>query len=275
MTILPAAVTVLALLLGALPQSASQPPPAAPTPAAPPTLLAGQRHFYNGQYEDAVAIATKLTADDPNDLAASELLTSILHFQIKRALGDAQDKEKALKQCVACGEILKTFVAETRRAQAVAHARLKAHPAEDETEFLLGKIDLNYVWLQLATLGKRTGWNEYREARRSVEAVLKRNPAHVRAQVAHAWIEYIVDTRVPFGFKWMLGGGDKKDALAVMRKAAASASDPLDKTEATFGLWEMLIRDKKPKEAADIARTLLVDFPDNKELVKFVAANGK
>lgn len=259
------AIVLSVLLLGALPQAA--------TPA--PTLLAGQRHFYNGHYEEAAAIATRLTIEDPNDLAASELLTSILHFQIKRALGDATDKEKALKQCASCGEILKTFLAETRRAQAVAHARLKSHPAEDETEFLLGKIDLNYVWLQLATLGRRTGWSEYREARRSVEAVLKRSPNHLRAQVAHAWIEYIVDTRVPFGFKWVLGGGDRKEALAVMQEAAAKASDPLDKTEATFGLWEMLIREKKLKEAVDVARTLLVDFPENKELVKFVAANGK
>ena len=273
MTTVSAAVIVIALLLGALPQSASQPPP--PSAASPPTLLAGQRHFYNGHYEDAVAIATRLTVEDPNDLAASELLTSILHFQIKRVLGDAPDKEKALKQCEPCGEILKTFLAETKRAQAVAHARLKSHPGEDTTEFLLGKIDLNYVWLQLATLGRRTGWGEYREARRSVEAVLKRTPNHVRAQVAHAWIEYIVDSRVPFGFKWVLGGGDRKEALAVMRKAAATASDPLDKTEATFGLWEMLIREKKLKEAADIARTLLVDFPENKELIKFVAKNVK
>jgi len=264
---------VLVLLLGALPQSAPQPPPS--SMPSPPTLLASQRHFYNGHYEEAVAIATRLTVDDPNDLAASELLTSILHFQIKRVLGDATDKEKALKQCASCDEILKTFLAETKRAQAVARARLKSHPGEDATEFLLGKIDLNYVWLQLATLGRRTGWGEYREARKSVEAVLKRTPNHLRAQVAHAWIEYIVDSRVPFGFKWVLGGGDKKKAFAVMQKAAASASDPLDKTEATFGLWEMLIQEKKPKEAAVIARTLLVDFPENKELLKFVAANGK
>ena len=264
-------VAVLALIFVAPPQSVAPPAPA----LAPVTLLAGQRHFYNGQYEEAVAVATRLTIDDPNDLAASEFLTSILHFQIKRALGDAPDKDKALKQCGPCGEVLKTFLAETKRAQAVAHARLKSHPTEDETEFLLGKIDLNYVWLQLATLGRRTGWGEYREARRSVEAVLKRSPNHIRAQVAHAWIEYIVDTKVPFGFKWVLGGGDKKKAVGVMRKAAAAASDPLDKTEATFGLWEMLIREKKLKEAAEIARQLLVDFPENKELVKFVAANGK
>lgn len=245
------------------------------TSAPPPTLVTAQRHFYNGQYQDAVDAATTLALASPEDLAAAELRTAILHFQIKRALGDAADKEKALKQCAPCGEMMKDFLAETKRAQAVARARLKTTPHDDDTEFLLGKIDLNYVWLQLATLGKRTGWGEYREARRSVEAVLKRNPSHIRARVAHAWIEYIVDTKVPFGFKWVLGGGDKKKAVVAMRQAAAAATDPLDRTEATFGLWEMLIREKNPKEASSVARQLLVEFPENNELVKFVAANGK
>jgi len=61
--------------------------------------------------------------------------------------------------------------------------------------FFLGKLDLNYVWLQLGPLRRKTGWDEYWEARRSLDAVLKANPRHVRARVARAWIDYIVDTR--------------------------------------------------------------------------------
>ena len=49
-------------------------------------------------------------------------------------------------------------------AQAGARARLRAVPGDDETLFLLGKLDLNYVWLQLGTLGHKTGWAEYLEA---------------------------------------------------------------------------------------------------------------
>jgi hypothetical protein len=31
----------------------------------------------------------------------------------------------------------------------------------------------------------------------------------LRARVARAWIDYIVDTRMPLGTRWLLGGGNK------------------------------------------------------------------
>jgi hypothetical protein len=54
---------VLVLLLGALPQSAPQPPPS--SMPSPPTLLASQRHFYNGHYEEGRRHRHSLTVDDP------------------------------------------------------------------------------------------------------------------------------------------------------------------------------------------------------------------
>ncbi len=46
---------------------------------------------------------------------------------------------------------------------------------------------------------EKTGWDEYWEARRSLDFVVRRQPQHVRALVARAWIDYIVDTRMPWG----------------------------------------------------------------------------
>ncbi|HXW06452.1 MAG TPA: hypothetical protein VD833_14545 [Vicinamibacterales bacterium] len=37
--------------------------------------------------------------------------------------------------------------------------------------FFLGKVDLNDVWLQSGTLGRKPGWDEYWEARRSLDQV--------------------------------------------------------------------------------------------------------
>ena len=71
-------------------------------------------------------------------------------------------------------------------------------------------------------LGKKTGWDEYWEARKSLDAVLKANPKHVRARVARGWIDYIVDTRMPWGTRWVLGGGNKKKGLTTLREAAAA-----------------------------------------------------
>ena len=103
-----------------------------------------------------------------------------------------------------------------------------------------------------------------------MDTVLKANPNNVRARVARAWIDFIVDTRVPFGLQWTLGGGDKKRAMKSMREAAAADGDFFIRTEAAFALWEMLVQDKKLDEARGIAVQLAQEFPENQELQKFI-----
>jgi len=234
------------------------------------TLERAQRLFYNGNYEASAALALTLETSERDGLAARELRTSALHFQIRRALGDPEDKERAFKECRICEPLATAFFKEIGEGQAIARAQLLTNPANEEPRFFLGKLDLNYVWLQLGTLGHRTGWNEFREARRSMDTVLKQNPNHTRARVARAWIDYIVDTKVPRGFRWILGGGNKKRGLAVVRAAAEADSGVFDKAEAAFGLWEMQIRERDFTAAAVTARALARGFPDNQELVRFL-----
>ncbi len=236
---------------------------------------AAQRLFYNARYDAAAAQAAQLRAAQPDDLAAYELRTSALLFQLRRAIGHPPDKNKALKQCVPCPALMTAFAEETAAGLAKARVRLKKDPNDETALFYQGKLDLNHVWLHLGTLGKRTGWGEYWEARRSLDAVLKRNPAHVRARVARAWIDYIVDTKVPWGVRWMLGGGDRKKALRVARQAADADADFFTKAEAAFALWEMQIREKDFGGAVVTARRLARDFPNNPEVADFLAARGK
>jgi hypothetical protein len=260
------------LLLAATPRAIAQ---TAADPTARPTLTAGQQLFYNGDYAESAAVALALRVANPEDLAAYELRTSAIHFQIKRLIGDASDKDKAFKQCGSCAALVTAFREENALGLARARARLKATPGDAEALFFLGKLDLNHVWLFLGTLGRRTAWGEYREARRSMERLLERDPKHVRARVAYAWIEYIVDTRVPFGFQWLLGGGDRKKALSLVRAAAESEADFYTKTEARFALWEMQIREKQIAEAVATARLLAADFPDNRDVTKFLETHGR
>ena len=141
---------------------------------------------------------------------------------------------------------------------------------ECEAISFLGKLDLNYVWLHAGTLGRRTGWSEYWEARKSLDAVLKQNPSHVRACVARAWIDYIVDTRLPRGTRWMFGGGDKKRGLRAVEEAARLESEPYAQAEARFALWDMQMRERHIVDAVETARGLSRQFPENRELVKFL-----
>jgi hypothetical protein len=229
------------------------------------------RLFYSGQFEAAASLALDVRTQHPDSLAASELRTSALHFQMRRALGEPKNRETAWKECETCQAVMPVFMAELAAGQAAARARLQKNPADEEALFFLGKLDLNYIWLQLGTVGRKTGWSEYWEARKSLDAVLKTNPGHVRARVARAWIDYIVDTKLPRGTRWMLGGGNKKKGLQTIQQAAESATEPFVQAEAKFGLWDIQVRERQMEEAVVTARALARDFPDNAELAKFLA----
>ncbi|MCU1384191.1 MAG: hypothetical protein JWL71_2888 [Acidobacteria bacterium] len=238
--------------------------------ASTPTLDDAHRAFFNARYEEAATLAQALETDAPGDLAACELRTSALLFQIKAAIGNQPDRDKAFAQCAPCVGLLASFVADTARGQAIARDRLAVVPDDDATLFLLGKIDLNYVWLQLGPLGRKKGWDEYWEARRSLDAVLQRHPDHVRARVSRAWIDYIVDTRMPRGTRWVLGGGDRKRALKSMQTAADTDAPFFVRTEARFALWDLQVREGRLPEAMAIARGLARDFPENADLARFL-----
>lgn len=254
---------------------------AADHPAAPdhPSLADAQELFYNAHYEAAAALMLVLRSADPDNLANDELRTSALLFQLKALLEGpiekegTKDKAQALTRCAACPELIAAFVADTRHGQALARAVLRANPNDQLALFFLGKLDLNYVWLQLGPLGRKTGWDEYWEARRSLDAVLKDNPRNVRALVARAWIDYVVDTKMPWGTRWVLGGGSKKKGFAAVRDAANIDAEFFTHAEAEFALWNMQVRERDMAPATVVARRLAHDFPDNREVAAFLEAH--
>lgn len=243
-----------------------------------PTLADAQRLFYNAHYEEAAALALSLRAQGGQDLANDEVRTTALLFVLRGLLNgqDAHngDKANALKRCARCPDVLAAFEADLHHGQGVARSMLKTLPGDETALFYLGKLNLNYVWLQLGLLGKKTGWDEYWEARKSLDALLKANPKHVRARVARGWIDFIVNTRLPWGTRWVLGGGNKKKGLAAVREGAEMATDPFSHAEAEFALWDMLLRDKNIPEATEVARRIAQAFPENSEVAVFLKARA-
>jgi hypothetical protein len=249
----------------------SSAPPAADD-ATSQALSDAQQLFYNARFEEAARRTRALIQEEPQNLLAYEVHSSVLHFQLKRALRDAKDKKAALAACEPCRTVLAECLDAIGRGQVLARTRLQADASDTDARFLLGKIDLTYVWLQLSTLDRKTGWDQYWEARRALDALLMDEPAHIRARVARAWIDYIVATRLPWGTRWVLGGGNKGRALGAMREAAGTEADLFTRAEAVFGLWEMEAREGNRDAAVVAARQLLTWFPENKDLRDFVAA---
>jgi hypothetical protein len=242
-----------------------------------PTLRDAYRLFYNARYEESAAVAMSLRAGGTQDLENDEVRTSALLFQLRGLLNgqDARDskseKSEALKSCAKCPEVRASFMADLHHGQELARTRLKTTPTDEEALFFLGKLDLNFVWLELGLLGNKTGWDEYWEARKSLDSVLKQNPKHVRARVARGWIDYIVNTRMPWGTRWVLGGGNKKRGIALVREATMMEADQYTRAEAEFALWDMNVREKNLDAATEAAQKLARDFPENQEVAKFLA----
>ena len=262
-----AATTVFALIFACGVTGAA----AAEDPRTTGTLDEAHRLFYSGRYDTAAALALAAREAQPDNLSAFELRSSALHFQIRRALGPGNDRDRAWHACAACPELMTAFLAETNLGRHAAQHRLQRNPADTEALFFLGKLDLNYVWLHLATLGRKTGWSEYWEARKTLDALLKIDPDHVRGRVARAWIDYIVATKVPRGVRWMVGGGNKNRGLQVVRDASKAEAPATAQAEAMFALWDMQVREKQLPDAVVTARTLSRDFPENRDLTKFLS----
>jgi tetratricopeptide (TPR) repeat protein len=261
-------VTALAILHAVAAAAVSAPGP--PAQGHQEMLADAQLLFYNGHYEAAAALTLSLRESDPENLEAYELRSSALLFQLKALLDQPGDKGKPFQQCAVCPGLLADFLADFARGRALARAQLQKNGRDETALFFLGKLDLNYVWLHLGPLGRKTGWDEYWEARKSLDVVLGLNPKNVRARVARAWIDYIVDTRMPRGTRWILGGGSKKRALAVIRDAANTEADVFVRAEALFALWDLEAREKNFAEAVTIAGRLTRDFPDNQQLTRFL-----
>jgi hypothetical protein len=264
------AVLITVISLGAYAQ-ATQPPEQ--------TLQDAYRLFYNARYEEAAALAMSLRAGGTQDLENDEVRTSALIFQLRGLLKgqddrakDNDNKSEVLKRCTKCPEVMASFMTDLHHGQELARSRLKVKPNDEEALFFLGKLDLNFVWLELGLLGHKTGWDEYWEARKSLDAVLKQNPNHVRARVARGWIDYIVNTRMPWGTRWLLGGGNKKRGIAAVREATTMEADRYTHAEAEFALWDMNVREKNLEAATEIAQKLARDFPENAEVARFLSA---
>jgi hypothetical protein len=246
-------------------------PAAGNGPAARAEIAAAQTQFYSGRYEAAAAAALVHIHADSRNLAAHELRSTALLFRVKSLIPpETEDKARAFRACAACPGLVAAFDTATRAGIEAARDALRVDAASTEAQFFLGKLHLNHVWLYLGTLGRRTGWNEYWEGRRAIEAVLARDPRHLRAHVAHAWIDYIVATRMAPGTRWILGGGNKKRAIAAMREAVARGDNSFAGVEARFALWELHVREKNLDDALRSARMLVKDFPDNSDLLAFL-----
>jgi hypothetical protein len=117
---------------------------------------------------------------------------------------------------------------------------------------------------------EKTGWDEYWEARRSLDLVVRRQPQHVRALVARAWIDYIVRHQDAVGHAV---GARRGHQEASARDRAGSREPPVRFLHARRGEVRAVghaSAGTQPEAVAEAGRELADDFPDNREVAAFL-----
>ncbi len=170
------------------------------------------------------------------------------------------------------GRAWRSFMTDLHHGQALARSRLKAKPDDEDALFFLGKLDLNFVWLELGLLGHKTGWDEYWEARRSprcrpeTESQPRARPRRPRLDRLHRQHPDAVGHTL---------GARRRQQEARHRGSCAKRRrwrrDPYTRAEAEFALWDMNVREKNFEVATAVAEKLARDFPENQEVAKFLA----
>ncbi len=223
-------------------------------------INASREAFFRQDFQVAATRATAARKLFPDDPESYEAHTSALLFRLRKQAGVNGSGLLLSKQAPdpsTLAEFLRLQAEGVRQAERC----LRDSPRNARCEFLLAKLHLNKLWLNLQVLDRKTGLGEYRSARAGLERVLVRDPNHARALTALGWIEQVVAER-SWAVRRLLGGGSHDKALAhIHRATSCSSCSELDVAEAKFALAELLQREKRQKEAEPILRELRRRFP--------------
>jgi hypothetical protein len=100
------------------------------------TIDEAQRLFYTALFQESAAAAKAITESEPENLAAWEVRTSALHFQLRRLLGEPKDRKAAMAKCAECRAVLATFLDDVNRGRAAARERIAKAPRRRGGPFL-------------------------------------------------------------------------------------------------------------------------------------------
>ncbi|HEY4526037.1 MAG TPA: hypothetical protein VJL32_03000 [Candidatus Paceibacterota bacterium] len=227
-------------------------------------INASREMFFRQDFRAAAEQALAARELLPGDPESYEARTSALLFLLKREMGTngSEVSPKKFSDCHTCPPILELFYKEQKEGEALAQNRLRRSPGDVRFKFVLAKLKLNLIWLNLQVLKKREGLGEFKQARSLLNEVRAASPNEPRALTALAWINYAVAEKVPWALRWIVGGGSKEDAFRFLNRAVACTNcTELERAEAQFALAEMLKSEGRIGESEIVLRDLRRRFP--------------
>ena len=269
----------LILLLAAL---------AAQLAAAPPGISKGFDHFYNLEYEPAIAEFTREIKQQPNDpFSYTHLAEALLYREMFNAGALESELVSGNNFFLAKAKIIPAEAEQKRFDEAIvkaitlSEARLVSNPRDTEALYALGvahglRANYNFLIRKLW----RDSLKEFTQSRRLHQQALQIRPDFVDAMMVGGVHDYIVGS-LPFTWK-MLGfligfHGDRDGGLRTVERVAAEGQRA--RVEAMVLLAVAYRRERHAEKAVPLLNKLIEMFPRHYlyrlEMVQMYADQGK
>jgi tetratricopeptide (TPR) repeat protein len=233
---------------------------------------AGFNHFYNLEYDEAIACFEKAIALHPDSPDLHSHLAQTLVFRemfrdgaLESELVSGTNSFLRRPKLNPTPEIETRFLDEVSKALALAGARLKTNPNDTAAMYDMGiayGLRSNYYWVV------KKSWKESlrdaTSARRQHNHISELEPDNVDARLVQGLHDYIVGS-LPWHVK-MLGflvgiRGDKEKGIRTVEYVAAHGR--LDRSDAQFLLCALYRRENRTRLAIPIVQGLIGRYPRN------------
>jgi len=245
----------------------------APQLSAQESLAAsGFDHFYNLEYDQAIADFEKAIAQNPSSPDLHNHLAQTIVFRemyrdgaLESELVSGTNSFLRRPKMNPAPETEKRFLDEIGKAMGLSEARLKRNPNDTGALYALGisyGLRSDYYWVV-----KKAWHDSLRDAtaaRRLHNRITELEPGNVDARLVQGLHDYIVGS-LPWGWR-MLGflvgiHGDREKGIRTIQDVARNGQ--LDRVEAEIFLGALYRRENQPRQAIPLVGDLIGKFPRN------------
>src|SRR5882724_11898226 len=260
----------------------------APLHAQPTLTDQGFEHFYNLEYDEAVALFEKAIAQNPSSPDLHNHLAQTLVFRemyrngaLESELVSGNNSFLRRPKLNPSPETEKRFLDEVAKAIELSGALLKKNPNDTAALYAQGiayGLRSNYFWV--VKKAWRDSLKDATAARKLHNRVSELEPNNVDARLVQGLHDYIVGS-LPWGWRLLgfLAGihGDKAKGIRTVQDVAAS--EKINRMDARILLCALYRRENQTKTAVPIVQELIARYPRNfllrLELAQMYAMSGE
>jgi tetratricopeptide (TPR) repeat protein len=245
---------------------------ASPLGGQQPLIDEGYAHFYNLEFDQAIAVFENGIAQNPglpelhNHLAQTLIFREMLrNGSLESELVSGSNSFLRRARLNPAPETEKRILDEIAKAMALADARLKQNPKDTAAMYASGiafGLRSNYFWVV-----KKAWHDSLRDAtaaRKLHNRISELEPNNVDARLVQGLHDYIVGS-LPLGYK-MLGfligiHGDKEKGIRTVQDVAKNGK--LNRVDAEVFLCALYRRENQSKLAVPLVQDLIRRYPRN------------